>query len=1640
VTFTWYDTANSRIGGVSSVTSLEVYKKDINGEWVKVVDRKPSEGRAFGTYGTQVEIGAPADVSTQVQFNYRKNGSTGAYTEVLDAQLYKFGDSYWFDSKLLADGTYDYEFWFTKHHLVVDTDQDGVDNESGETLQSESYDVERRTESGTFTTKADDVDDAALTENIQNPTRTFLLDRWGNLLEENDPRQSTWKTVRTYNLYNQVTSEKRPDAIYGNQGGTSPYRQFFYDKLGRQVAVQDERKFVTRQEYDGAGNLVKEIHADGGVVTYLYDAFGQRRSMIDALGNASTDAEFKTDHTTKYTFDKMGRLRYTQHGTTAGGSVTKWYIETDGDISPGTGANLVETVTYDEAGRKKTQVNGAGETIKYLYDRAGNIVETRQPLGQASKVSYAVDAAAGTNTRTETDANGNFATWTYDYFGKLLDHNDLAGKDFNYAYDAAGQLTRQTSTWGQDLTYTYDGAGQLITIEDGALDQTTTYAYDLAGNRLRELVQKASGSFVNTVQDNHLAYDTLGRLIYVADGRVQMTFTYDNANNRTRVQSHVLVDIVGNANFETSFDADRYFRYDAMNRQTLVDGTASGGITTTQGHKIKYDLNGNRIEDQFYGNSVDVGTDYYYRYDRRTDSQVQYGIPTYDTKPNSLVTEIYDYDAKGRLSTVERDKVLVDRRLYDGAGRVVVSGPNGLPTGYAAALNEGVPEADQIGMEVKRNRYDTNGRLVEERTYKSDGSTRKSTVLYAGDAYDDTVLGYDNAGNVKAYQVTVHGSGGYTSRTIVETNRYEGYVEKSRSTTTKDGVLKNGSTTSSYDVNGFLIGVDDSTENTLDRTIVNDVQGRALLVTQNTNKLYSLMVNGELLGQHGIGVDDVDPRTDKNAARFEQKADFEFGYQSITGSYPSAGIGAYVVRSGDSLQSIARAAYGDSSQWWRIAQANGLQGDSGLRVGQSVTLPSLVAGGSNNAGTFNPYNQAEVVGDTSPNLPIPKFDGGRCAGLSMAIGVIVAVVVTWAISVSTWGIGAPAGAAIGAAVGDAARQYSYAAFNGQLDGGDIARVGLGRKPRHLLSPAYNLKHPIGFKDSEYDYKATAISAAAAYMGSAVGTGAAAQFGSKAVGVFAGTTASYMTTTMLNGVAGRGEDPSIKGYLASLAAAYAGSTASDAVGTAQYGEAGWAQVQADMQLHIPEANLGNQIVRGLVSGISGNVAAMLVDPKHRSAESVWANVLGSMIGEGLVSGLQSDRRYSLTGSGGRFGEGRNAADFSDAGVERGPSAMALASWSDPTTSPSEFSLSSPELRTGYPTPKAPRENATPSDYRVEVQSAKMSLAEMAWYDSTLGGRSLAHSDIVESRAPQLADSDRDWADPVELKLRPPGELRDLARAGWNSIVSGVELGIQAGRGLLRLYDRNPDGSPNINSLLKTHLDDWRLPYESKPYREEGMDVFSETLLGMGLAGAAPAMYGRARVGLRLGSVDEAGETRLAAAATKMHATEHLWRKNAAGPRGLEDAILFADENGAFGAGLIDYKMIGSNSVRVELEGGVRLRFVVVEESKFKTFSPNHEREWANYSTKPQDPIAHNRGATISSIFEDEILVRVRASTFESDRAIVGVLGHEAYEISNLFGRIRSGMLSKQLPEQLSYAHNSAVNNTDDLVRAMIERGL
>ncbi|GKS92669.1 hypothetical protein AVTE2539_24910 [Acidovorax sp. SUPP2539] len=871
------------------------------------------------------------------------------------------------------------------------------------------------------------------------PVTAREYDRWGNVVAIDETQGlGAGKLVRTatlrYDANNQVVEQRRLHED-GNFAQSWASTKIYYDALGRQVGLRDANGNLNAQVRDLAGNVVQERHADGGRIDSAYNAFGDKVSSAERVTDSRTVV-------TKYSYDKLSRLeqtslaqgisRYEVNGT--GGAVNT-ATPADGalhasngvDISGAITQTVLETNQYDEAGRKVRVVNGNNEATRYRYDRAGNVVLSGQetvkvtdPLKKpgvdntpvaplAYQMRYRYDALG--HKVGQTDAAGMSQSWTYDTFGRLIGRTD--GKtgggtvDFQYAYNRAGDLTHEGNGAGKSLDYRYDGAGQRIEIRDNYLGQTTSYGYDLAGNRVSEkMAQKtllSSGVLDNVVyQDNHLVYDAQNRLRAVFDSRADVRITYDLAGNRSQVTTHVINTIRPDAKSQPAnvvvqdqqviHTSTTAYGYDTMNRQIRSQEVSSvtGAVDT---HQYRYDYAGNRTQDQTYSGGPIEGS------------------------PNGKLEKTYNYvyDDLNRMASYTGYGVAerTDQILYDGAGRQV----------YAKSL----VKANNLWNEEHRyNRYDATGKLQDTRmVLRRDDTkavTQRTDVAYH-DADGVTGLGYDAAGNLLGNRQVSDGNQGNATTTKYDYQSLNGSYQQTGSSATRGGT--NATTRTWRDANGFVSNIEQTTgaaDERFNRAFVNDVQGNAVYVNQgagHTGRVQNqpggylggwvgdsvnpghvqrqLVANGEVLARYGDAPDSENPPANAgDIPKYVDTAEFRLNAAPLKLKGANLDAIAYTVVGGETLKDIARNMLGDAKLWWRIAEANGLavSGDGQLAAGQTLSVPKLALN-ANNVDTFQPYDPSRVTGSMDPNLPAPAGQGGGgCGGLGKIIMVVIAVVVT----------------------------------------------------------------------------------------------------------------------------------------------------------------------------------------------------------------------------------------------------------------------------------------------------------------------------------------------------------------------------------------------------------------------------------------------------------------------------------------------------------------------------------------------------------------------------------------------------------------------------------------------------------------------
>jgi YD repeat-containing protein len=820
--------------------------------------------------------------------------------------------------------------------------------------------------------------------------RKQTYNAFGEIITETDGLNHTTNLV--YNVMGKLIEKDSPETdVTGENGVTTrarPIEHYYYDLAGRLVGTDDANGNRNTQlllagtgEGDGTPAVtVKEFHADSGIKTYGVDVFGDVRKVTDEL-NAVT----------QNSYDKAGRLVQVIRPARVGGN------------SPG--VSLTDNFVYDELGQRTGHWNSQlGATVLETtdYDRQNRVSSTKDFAGNVANYGYtwsstAITAGLGTfggwTKTTNITANANTLSEVSDYFGRLIDKNDYGNHNYDYTFNNAGELVSQTNSQGQSINYNYYGNGYIRSITDNALHMVSTFEYDKEGNRTLESYS-STDTGVNKIyyQVAAITYDELNRVKTFTDAKATISYKYDANSNRREVSSHYHDGLNGAAQ-----DQDNWYKYDAMNRFVLTMGQLTGGVI----------IKGNR--------GVEVGYD--------AAGQRKYAINGTDG-----TREDYSYTADGYLEDTRINTVLRARRTNDAMGRV---------TGYTEYLSDG--STTNFGRTVT---YDNVNRVADEvDTQRQSNGTYITTNIhndYRADVGGEVYTGADQG-------VLTHSRRqDQGSSTVVNTVfSYQWWDEAKQIGIQIKGDnpanpnsyrWADGASQLSYDFNGHLKAavVTGGAPRTI--TYTSDAYGQVLIREERINgalgprQLYYYL-NGNRIGDVG---NDGPSRVDYAAALAQRdvapttpgafrngkavaSADFDQNYEPIGPSYPGQAASDYIVRSGDTLSSIAQTIWGDSSLWYMIADSNGLTAKDALVAGQRLIIPNKVTNIHNRSGVYRVYDPGEAIGDAMPTLPAqpaPPTAKHGCGvfGQILLIAIAVAVTLIALPAAPTIGQGALAGA------------------------------------------------------------------------------------------------------------------------------------------------------------------------------------------------------------------------------------------------------------------------------------------------------------------------------------------------------------------------------------------------------------------------------------------------------------------------------------------------------------------------------------------------------------------------------------------------------------------------------------------------------
>ncbi|MBN1508617.1 MAG: RHS repeat protein [Sedimentisphaerales bacterium] len=464
-----------------------------------------------------------------------------------------------------------------------------------------------------------------------------------------------------------------------------------------------------------AGSPAQDAQAQTSVqeVTTAFEYDGNGNLVSRADGNGSR---------TLYTYDKVNRLTSIDYPDGAAPDVQFTY-DGNGNLTGMTDWTGTTRYSYDVLDRLTRVDDPDGNTVLYGYDQAGNI--TLVACGRQDVQGYPFKYARFADDNL---CAYHLVEYTYDPDNRISSVTDyIAGETTSYAYDRAGNLSRCDLPNGCYTLYGYDADGRLVAVEhrDGSDALIARYDYTLnsIGNRTKVVETTAAGSRTTTY-----AYDVLDRLRSVSypDGRT-VDYEYDSFGNRTK-----MTETRGGTTTVTEYSYD----VDSRLLSTKVDGV--------EDERFNYDANGNLVK--------------------------RVGVRPGDSRQIE-----YAYDHENRLIRYG-DGTNTVTYAYDGVGNRIAKTANGQTTLFINDINrlytEAIAEIDTSNMPIRLREWGSDLLSVREPRWRS------SFYLHDSPAGSVRRL-LDGAGQtINTYEYDAFGATTAETETVANAYRFDGEVQE----------------------------------------------------------------------------------------------------------------------------------------------------------------------------------------------------------------------------------------------------------------------------------------------------------------------------------------------------------------------------------------------------------------------------------------------------------------------------------------------------------------------------------------------------------------------------------------------------------------------------------------------------------------------------------------------------------------------------------------------------------------------------------------------------------------------------------------------------------------------------------------------
>lgn len=354
-----------------------------------------------------------------------------------------------------------------------------------------------------------------------------------------------------------------------------------YNAAGQVISTRDEHDRLVETVYDVRGLPIETRQhvedADGNPVVLL------TRTVYDAGGRAVlvTDPYIEGDTilATESIYDGIGRATTTRHlrGITVAVSGTGQSLSSSWAMGSGSVLSTSETI-YDAYGGILRNSDSLGNDVRYVYDAAGRVIETRTLSRDEQGISVWLVG------RTVYDALGRMKATTDNYVD-VAALESISGT--LHEYDAAGRQTATRRVQGLEISVSSSASSVLST---GIVVTGTETYYDAQGRKATTVAVNDPGAASDDARTDYY-YDAYGRQramlgpVINAAGysqpiRMLTEFVYDTAGQQSRATTGIIVpnttaNFAGRVDLATaplnsSAARTTYYEYDALHQRTAV--------------------------------------------------------------------------------------------------------------------------------------------------------------------------------------------------------------------------------------------------------------------------------------------------------------------------------------------------------------------------------------------------------------------------------------------------------------------------------------------------------------------------------------------------------------------------------------------------------------------------------------------------------------------------------------------------------------------------------------------------------------------------------------------------------------------------------------------------------------------------------------------------------------------------------------------------------------------------------------------------------------------------------------------------------------------------------------------------------------